>query len=232
MMLLIALFGLASAPLIYRAWEQEGEAACKKLIVHVARSYLLIALPAVAGLWLLARPLATLLFGESFVKGYAVIGPVAAGTFLLGLQQMYYTNFHISKKTHFTMIALLGAGVFKGLLTLLFVPRYGFIAAGFTTLMSYGFLLILVVSLANRLFRWPFPFVTLRRVLLASVLMGVVVHQVTVALSLRPLLVVLLGVPLGMAVYGVALLAMGELRLAPFRAWCEKADRRIMRRDR
>ncbi len=71
-----------------------------------------------------------------------VIPPVALGT----LAQYYYTNYVnvelFYKKTPIIAVSSILAAVVNYVLNLLFIPRYGYISASYTTLFSYLFLLL------------------------------------------------------------------------------------------
>ena len=62
------------------------------------------------------------------------------------------------------------------------VPRFGFVAAGFSTFVGYAVLLALQVYASRRYLAWRFPFATLRNVVIATICMGLVlagVHAVS-----------------------------------------------------
>ncbi len=71
-----------------------------------------------------------------------VIPPVALGT----LAQYYYTNYVnvelFYKKTPMIAASSILAAIVNYVLNLIFIPRYGYISAGYTTLFSYLFLLL------------------------------------------------------------------------------------------
>lgn len=71
-----------------------------------------------------------------------VIFPVAVGT----LMQFMYQNFNIVqlyyKKTVYTAIGSVMAAIINFVLNMLFIPRYGYIAAAYTTMISYGLLML------------------------------------------------------------------------------------------
>lgn len=71
-----------------------------------------------------------------------VIFPVALGT----LMQFMYQNFNIIqlyyKKTIYTAIGSVSAALVNFTLNMVFIPRYGYIAAAYTTMISYGLLML------------------------------------------------------------------------------------------
>lgn len=74
---------------------------------------------------------------SEYAIGKYVIPPVIGGVFF---QSMYYTFANINyyyKKTKYVMYASLTAAIINIALNYLLIPRFGFIAAGYTTLLSY-----------------------------------------------------------------------------------------------
>lgn len=71
-----------------------------------------------------------------------IIFPVAVGT----LMQFMYQNFNIVqlyyKKTVYTAIGSVMAAIINFALNMLFIPQYGYIAAAYTTMISYGLLML------------------------------------------------------------------------------------------
>lgn len=71
-----------------------------------------------------------------------VVFPVAVGT----LMQFMYQNFNIIqlyyKKTIYTAVGSIGAAAINILLNMIFIPKYGYIAAAYTTMISYGLLML------------------------------------------------------------------------------------------
>lgn len=227
--LVASIFLLASGPLSVRIWEREVEGKSREFLVRVTRYYLMLAVPAVVGIGVLAQPIMRIMTGSAYSEGYRIVPLVAAGMFLLGLQERYQAAFWFHKRTSFIAYAIVGSGVLNLLLNLWLVPAHGYYAAAVTTLISYGLLLFSMVVLSRRFFIWQFPFKTLARVVLASTLMGVAVHGVNAKLTSWAVLSVLLGVCVGVVAYALPLVLLGELQPAEIRglvAWKSKVLRR------
>lgn len=88
-------------------------------------------------LMVFAPELMRFLAPSEYSIGKYVIPPVIGGVFF---QSLYYTFSSVNyyyKKTKYVMYASLSAAVINILLNYLLIPRFGFIAAGYTTLLSY-----------------------------------------------------------------------------------------------
>jgi O-antigen/teichoic acid export membrane protein len=220
-MLIVTLFMLASGPLSMRIWERHGEERSRVFVADVTRYFLLLGIPAVAGLIALSGPLMRIMAGEEFFEGRRILGYVGGGVLLLGMQQGFQAGLLFHKRTAILTGSVVLSGLLNVVLNLLLVPRYGYMAAAVTTLVSYAALLLLVGTWSRRFFRWPFPFATLVRAAVAAAVMGAGIRGTEALVTVPPGVMLLLAVPLGASAYALVLLALGEVR---------PAERAVLRR--
>lgn len=208
--LIASLFSLSSFPISVIVWEKEGEQKSQDFISSVTRYYLLLCVPAVVGLSILSRPIIEVFTGVGYQEGFRIMPFVALGGLLFGIEQRYHFGFVFYKKTHFIMTTIVLAGLINVVLNLLFVPRYGYMAASVTTLIGYGVLLIIMVISSRRYFVWDFPFKSLVRAAIASSIMGVVVYFIIKSLKSYTLINLFLGICVGIVVYILTLFFLKE----------------------
>jgi len=209
-MLLAALFLMAEPAIGVRIWENQGERDSQRFVAGVTRLYLLLGIPAAVGLSVVSRLVVSLLGGAEYAEGYRIVPFVLFGVLLLGLQQRFHWGLLYHQKTGAITVALVLAGLLKVCLNVLFVPRYGYVAAAATTLVCYAVLLCLIIWFSRRLFVWRFPYRSLFKVVVASAVMGVVVYYVEHVLTFSPVLRLLACISVGALVYAAALLALRE----------------------
>jgi len=209
-MLLATLFMLASGPISMNIWEKEGKKKSQEFVSRLTSYYLMICLPAVVGLSVLARPLIGILIPEEYYEGYRIIPLVTCGAFFLGLQHRFQAGPLFHKRTHFIMFPIIASGLLNLGLNFLLIPKYGYMAATTTTLISYVFLLFLMITTSRRLFIWEFPFKSLVKISCASAMMGVVVYFVGNNLTSSTLVNLFLGICLGLVVYFAMLFLLRE----------------------
>jgi len=217
-MLLATLFALTSGSIVYNMWEKEGEKKSQEFMRKLTKYYLLVCIPAVVGLSALAKPLISILTGQGYHGGYRIVPLVALGAFFLGLQQSFHPGINFCKKTHLIMFAIIASGLFNLGLNFLLIPKYGYIAAAVTTLVSYAFLLVLVIFVSRRFFVWEFPFKSLARAMCASSVMGIVVYHISNSLTSSTSLNLTLGIILGVIVYSLMLFLLREFKLSQIQA--------------
>lgn len=209
-MLIVSLIMLASRPIGMHIWEKEGETKSKEFVCELTRYYLIICIPAVIGLSVLSKPIINIMTGERYFEGYKIIPFVTSGILFLGLQQKFQAGLLYYKKTNFIAFAIVLSGLLNLFLNFLFIPRYGYFAAAITTLISYAFLLFLIIIFSRRFFMWKFPFNSLLKVSCSSTIMAIIVYYVGNSLTSSVLMNLISSICIGMAVYFLILLLLRE----------------------
>jgi O-antigen/teichoic acid export membrane protein len=211
-MLLVTLFMLASSPISIRIWERDGEERSREFLAKLTRYYLLVCVPAGVALCILAEPVVGLLTGREYFEGYRIIPLVTAGVLIFGIQHRFQVGFKYRKKTGFITLGVVSACVLNIVLNLIFVPKHGYFAAAVTTLISYIFLLFLMVALSRKIFVWRFPIESFVRILAASTVMALSMYFVSISLKYSVIINLLITLSVGTAVYLFTLLVTKELR--------------------
>lgn len=92
---------------------------------------------------LFAPEIMAVLATKEYFVGVYVIPSIAASAFFIAAYSIYMRVELYYKQTKFAMIATAVAAIINLILNYIFIPLYGFIAAGYTTLASYVILYIL-----------------------------------------------------------------------------------------
>jgi len=211
-MILISLFLLSFNPLSIITWEKEGGKATKKFIVQATRYFLLLCIPAVIGISVLRNPILSVLSTSDYYEGAKIIPLVALGVFFLGLTQIFDAGLCLQKKTYINMFCVTLSGILNLGLNFLLIPKYGYIAAAFTTLISYAFLLCLMIIVSRRFFLWEFPFKSLAKAICASSVMGIAVCHIGNSLTSSTVSNLILGIAVGAMVYFLMLFLLREFK--------------------
>jgi O-antigen/teichoic acid export membrane protein len=206
-----SLVALASAPIVIGLWETQGIDDTRLFIHDMTKYYIILALPAAMGLSVLSEILVRLLTTSAFHRGYVIMPMVAASVFLYGLQRSFQLGLLFHKKTRLIMYILLSSGILNVLLNIMLIPKYGFIAAGYSVLISYLILTAMMIHFSRKYFTWKFPFGTLLRSTIAVVIMGLIVHYVLELTLGFPTAGIVLSVGIGAIVYFCSLILMGEI---------------------
>jgi O-antigen/teichoic acid export membrane protein len=210
MAVILLMFMLPFAVLGSRVWEREGSGAAAEFVATSARSYFLLAIPAWAGLSILATPLMTVMTDTSYREAANIIPLVAGAQLLNGAYYWLKAGTTFTKQTGKQAVAIVwGVGVNLGL-NLLLVGQFGYRVAAVTTVVSYATILFIMARWSRRHFPWPFPWASLGRALAAAGIMVAGLMLFLAITNLRPLWLLTASVPLGVAVYGGALVILGE----------------------
>jgi O-antigen/teichoic acid export membrane protein len=172
--LLVTVFLLGLSPLVYRTWEMQGREATERTLTMVTRVYLIVCLPAAIGVSILAFPFVALLTAPDYYEGSRIVGFVVFSSFAWGLINIANMGLTIKQQARrLGRNTIIAAATHIGL-QLLFVPRFGYVAAAICTLIGYAVLLLLQTMSSRPHLAWRFPLTTLRNVTAASILMGLV----------------------------------------------------------
>jgi O-antigen/teichoic acid export membrane protein len=211
--LIVSLVVLASSPLAMKTWETGGPSSAGPFLERLMRMYLLLALPATVGVCLLSEPIVRLLAAEAFAGGHAVVPFVASAIFVFGFQRQFQLVLLFHRKTPAVMAVLSAAGVANVLLNIAFVPRYGFVAAGVTTLVAYIIACVAIVVVSRRYLRWQFPWRSALRIAVSVTVMAVPVLGIAHAAPLPIAIRVACATAVGVVTYGILLIVSGEVKL-------------------
>lgn len=207
-----SLFLLASSPIGFNIWENQGIEASREFMKKLTRYYLLIGLPAAVGVSLLAKPIVGLLVAPEYLPGYRIIPLVVWGAFLVGVAHSFTIALAYYKRTDLLMLCYLGSVLLNIALNFIFVPKYGYVAAAATTFISYAFLLLSAIFLSRRFFMWEFPFKSLAKVTCASAIMVMVIYFIGVGLTSSNLINLIFSICLGGLIYVALLFLLQEIQ--------------------
>ena len=231
-LLLVSLFYLTSRPVGISIWEREGKERSQEFTSKLTRYYLMICLPAVIGISVLAKPVTYILTGSGYHEGFRIMPLVALGGFFLGLQQKFQLGLIYHKKTRLIMYCIVASGLLNLGLNFLLVPRYGYMAATITTVISYAFLLVAMMTISRRYFVWRFPLKSLGKIALASGAMGAVVYPTGNSLTSSTLINLIAGIFIGVVVYSLILFLLREPQKEEIQALSELGGRILRRMSR
>jgi O-antigen/teichoic acid export membrane protein len=210
MQVILVMFQLPFAVLGSRVWERDGEEAATEFVARSARSYLLLAIPAWAGLSVLATPVMTVMTDAPYRSAADIMPPVAGALLLHGVYFWYKSGSTFTKETGRQAYSLIWAVAVNVVLNLLLVGRFGYRIAAVTTLLSYATALVIMARWSHRHFPWPFPWASAIRAVAASGAMVAAILLLGLTTDLGAAAYLAVSIPLGVIVYGAALVLLRE----------------------
>ncbi len=198
---------MAGAPMMLAAWERNGPEAMRAVSAQVARSLLLIAAPAAAGIALVAHPLAEVMVGEAMRDQAAHIMPWIALSGLINGFVLYFFSeaFQLSRRTGLRAALMLVPALMNVALNVILLPRIGLMGAVYATLACYALALVLLASVGRRFAPLAWPWSDFFRIALACAAMALGVAALP---ALGGFAELVMKASLGAVIYAAAVLAL------------------------
>jgi O-antigen/teichoic acid export membrane protein len=149
---------MAIGPILYRQWNDRNILGVERTISRMTSAYICLALISLGVVIISAKPLVDVLLGESFRSGFFIIVPVFIGRILWGLATIGHKTLELRENTITMVWGALLAAIVNFILNLIFIPRFGYGAAAYTTLISYAAYAVFTFFQARYRIRWIINF--------------------------------------------------------------------------
>lgn len=151
----------------------------KSSIKKTAFLYFTIFIVMIFGILLVAPEIVLILGGKKYMDGIYVLPPLVIGTVFQFAYTMYVQVEYFEKKMKMVAIATSVAAIINVALNFVLIPKFGYIAAGYTTLISYMVLFLLhYFTVANLGYRNIFS----RRVIFGGLILSLLTLPVSLIL--------------------------------------------------
>lgn len=120
-------------------------------IRKVSKYYMMLFCVLAIGMMLLAPEILMVMGGKSYLEAIYVIPPVAMGCVAQFIYTLFVNVEQFKKKTVGMAFASVAAALLNYILNAIFIPKFGYIAAAYTTLVGYLFLLAIHMILVKRI---------------------------------------------------------------------------------
>ena len=137
----------AYSPWLGEKLEAKDHSAIYKMTKTYVSGFLIIAL----GIMTLAPEILLIMGGHQYQAAIAVMPPVIIGCYFQFIYTMFVNVEQYSKKTGGMAAATVCAALLNFVLNLTLIPRYGYAAAAYTTLVSYIVLMLIHMLLVKRI---------------------------------------------------------------------------------
>ncbi|HET7231801.1 MAG TPA: lipopolysaccharide biosynthesis protein [Longimicrobium sp.] len=170
----------ATKPMVFAEYERGGAEGARALLGRVAGWMMALGFPAATLLMCAPGAVAGVLAGAEMAPQAARVLPwVGAGALLSGFLALHFgLAFQIARRTRTLVLAVAPAAALNVGANLLLLPRYGVIAAAWTTLGGYVVALATALWLGRRHFVVPFPAGHAARTLAACVPLALLARAV------------------------------------------------------
>ena len=136
---------------ILTAWNDEDHTTAFYRLTLGVKIYIMIALPAALGIALLSKSIARIFIDINYVSGYVTMGIVAFGMLFYGLTEYYNKGWELGLNTLPILIHSIVVAIINFTLNIIFVPKFGYIAAAYSTLLSFYIYLLIAIVRSKKL---------------------------------------------------------------------------------
>ncbi len=143
-----------SVPTIYSVFSRGEKEEAYSLVGQLVKYYLIIIVPLVFGILAISKQLSTFLFAPEYSQAHRVMFFVGVALTFSFLTECSNKAFELNKNTKYIFIFSLIGGLTNLILNLIFVPRYGYMVASYTT--CIGFIVYFCLSKINstKIIKW------------------------------------------------------------------------------
>lgn len=157
----------AWVPFVYKRVAMSGTDA-RASLARLATLFAAVMCAAAVALALLGRDAVELLMSPSFRGAGPVIPWIVGGYVFAGLYFVPSNFLFVAERTSLIPLVTIAAGILNVLLNLWLMPRYGMMAAAWTTFGTYAVTLLLTWGVAQRVFHVPYEYGRVVRAALAA----------------------------------------------------------------
>ena len=198
-------------PAVLRGWREGGQAAAKPLLDQGVRLYLLVAVPAVAGLTAVSLPLSRFLFAEGYEAGAPVIAYTALAMLFMGLTEYANKAYELEQSTGQVLQNSAAAAVIKVVSSIVLLQVLGFTGGALGSVVAFASYFIITCVRVRRRFLFRVAPACVARIVVSALLCGAAAYACTL-LPVGNILRLASAVVAGVVVYAVCIVASGEGR--------------------
>ena len=196
-------------PAVLRAWRDGGKAAAKPLLDQGVRLYLLIAVPAVAGLTAVSLPMSRFLFAKGYEAGAPVIAYTALAMLFMGLTEYANKAYELEQATVHVLQNSAIAACIKVVSSIVLLKLLGFTGGALGAIVAFASYFLITCARVRSRFLFRVPTLSVVRIVISAVLCGGAAYACTL-LPLGNILRLALACVVGAAVYAVCIISSGE----------------------
>lgn len=164
MMLVFQTFTMAIFPSVATAWEQHGRETTEGLIRGITRMYLSVCIPIGSFLAVFSSDIFQVLARGNAAQAHTAAPWIALAAFLYGLHYLANFGLHLAHRTGLLLAVTVAALALNAGLNLWLVPTHGFVGAGLARVGANAVFVLLLVVLSRRYLTWQFPWISLLRI--------------------------------------------------------------------
>ncbi|MEK4716764.1 polysaccharide biosynthesis C-terminal domain-containing protein [Priestia sp. FSL W8-0524] len=136
----------------------ENKKEIENTISFFSKVYLTISVPLIFCVLIFHKEIATILLGPEFREGSIIIPILFIGTTAWNLAMYGHKGFEIMEKTKIMLFFVVISAVINVILNFILIPKYSYIGAAFSTMISMFIYPILIFVFSGKFIKWKLPY--------------------------------------------------------------------------
>lgn len=170
--LIISAFNLAFFPEMIKCWNEQGKDGICKMLKGIFNYLFMFSIPAIVGLSLLSEQFYGTIIDLQYKDAAMVIAISSVGFVFMGINGTLYKLWQLEEKTKAVLYLTIFSVIVNLTTNIIFIPKFGYIAAAVTTVFSYVAVTVVTVLLLRKRFHLGLNFKMLLKQVVASIIMG------------------------------------------------------------
>ena len=208
--LIISAFNLAFFPHMIKCWNEKGKEGVCQMVRGVLNYLFMFSIPAVVGISLLSNQFYGTIIDVQYKDAAIVIVISSVGFIFMGVNGTLYKMWQLEEKTKAVLYLTIFSVALNLTTNIIFIPRFGYVAAAATTVVSYVVVTILTAVLLRKRFSISLDMKQLVKQIVSSLVMGGFIFAVRGRVdSVVELVLTILG---AVILYFIMLILLGGLK--------------------
>lgn len=208
--LIISAFNLAFFPEMIKCWNEKGKEGICKMVRGVFNYLFMLSIPAFVGVSLLSNQFYGTIIDLQYKDAAPVIAISSIGFVFMGINGTLYKLWQLEEKTKAVLYLTIFSVVINLATNVIFIPKFGYIAAAVTTVASYVSATVVTTIVLRKRFPISLDIKMLVKQVISSLVMGCFILAVRGMIhSIFGLAVTIIG---AVIVYFVTLILLGGLK--------------------
>lgn len=172
-------------PFLMKSWAEHDLANFAVTLRRIVEGIWCVGVLLVGVFCVFSYDIANYLFPPQYVAGHLVMPIAVLGILFWNIGLYVHKPLECGEKSGILMFLSIGCAIFNAVLNLLFIPRYGYLAAAVSTTVTYCAYCALCYFLGKRHLNWTLPWL---RCLWLTVIVGVIValsHWIKVSIAVQ-----------------------------------------------
>ena len=191
---------LHAYPLLSSKYEHHDAPSTSMLLSDLSQKYILLAFPLLILISLLSKDIVAVYLGDTFLDSSIILPMLTFSFFLIGLSDYVAKGFELTTKTSFLAYLAIFAALLGITLNLFAIRFYGFLGAGFVSMLSSAIYLLLMIISVQKYMPWSVSIKFLLKMLIPGLLVILIILVVNYFFT-SSLLRIIIGSLLGGIVY-------------------------------